>query len=147
MKTLILILFLSSTLIAFGQSNYSKYIVADSVGKTEFVKHKDGDEKITYLGVIKKQNSDTLYYVIITFRRVQAAIVMHGHSDIIFLNRDYKEAKSYELGLPEELPYKLVNNVLYFKYVDEKTGKKAVFKNKIETVLPKMMCISPVECY
>lgn len=145
---LIILVGLSLSLNAFGQSEYSRYIVADSLKKTHVVKHKDGgDATINYLGVIKKSNGDTLYYVLTDFTRIQAAIVMHGHSTVIFLNKNLKKVKSYELSLPEELPYKLISNTLYFKYNDKTTNKKQVFKNKIGTTIPKMICVSPDSCY
>src|ERR1700739_30335 len=133
---LILILFIY-TYVAHGQSHYAKYIVPDSLRKTHVIKHKDGgSDKINYLGVIEKLNGDTLYYVFTLFGTVQAAVVMHGHSNIIFLNKKRKEVKSYDIGMPDELPYKLVDNTLYFKYVDEKTNKKQIFKNKVGAKLP-----------
>lgn len=129
-----------------GQSEYSKYIVADSLKKTQLVKNKTGDEKINYLGVIKKTNGDTLYYIVTVFSRVQAARVMHGHSNVIYIGKDLKEKKRYDIALPEELPYKLDNNTLYFKYLDEATNKKKIFKNKVGTTLPKIMCVGPDNC-
>lgn len=129
-----------------GQSEYSKYIVADSLKKTQLIKTKTGDEKTNYLGVIKKTNGDTLYYIVTVFSRVKAAQVMHGHSNIIYIGKDLKEKKRYDIGLPEELPYKLDNNTLYFKYTDETTNKKKIFKNKVGTTLPKIMCVGPDNC-
>ena len=130
----------------FGQNEYSKYIVVDSLRKVHKVKNPHGYEQINYLGPIKKSNGDTLYYVFGIFTGVQAAITIHGHSNIVYLNRKYKEVKSYDIGMPENLPYKLNNNTLYFKYVDETTKKKHIFKNKVGTILPKVMCVSPTSC-
>jgi hypothetical protein len=141
---LIVTILLSSKL--FGQSEYSKYIVVDSLKKTQIIKTKTGDEKINYLGVIKKTNGDTLYYIVTVFSRVKAAQVMHGHSNIIYIGKDFKEKKRYDIGLPEELPYKLDNNTLYFKYLEETTNKKKIFKNKVGTALPKIMCVGPDNC-
>lgn len=142
----ILILTILFAIKLVGQSEYSKYIVADSLKKAQLIKTKTGDEKINYLGVIKKTTGDTLYYIVTVFSRVKAAQVMHGHSNIIYIGKDLKEKKRYDIGLPEELPYKLDNNTLYFKYVDETTNKKKIFKNKVGTTLPKIMCVGPDNC-
>jgi hypothetical protein len=72
---------------------------------------------------------------------------MHGHSNVIYLDKKLKEKKRYELGLPEELPYKLENNTLYFKYLDEKSNKKKIFKNNVGTELPEIICVEPTNCY
>jgi hypothetical protein len=142
----LIVIFLISTIKVSGQSDYAKYIVADSLKKTHVVKNKYGDEKINYLGAIKKTNGDTLYYIVTVFSRVKAARVMHGHSNIIYLGRDFKEKKRYDVGLPEELPYKLKNNTLFFKYLDEESNKTKIFKNKVGTTLPKIMCVGPDLC-
>lgn len=142
----ILIVIILFTCKLVGQSEYSKYIVADSLKKTQLVKTKTGDEKINYLGVIKKANGDTLYYIVTVFSRVKAARVMHGHSNIIYIGKDLKEKTRYDIGLPEELPYKLDNNTLYFKYLDDATNKKKIFKNKVGTSPPKIMCVGPDNC-
>jgi hypothetical protein len=148
MKTISKILLITILVITklAAQNSYAKYIVADSLKKTHKVKNPHGYEEINYLGAIKKANGDTLYYVFSIYRGVQAAIVMHGHSNIVYLNKKFKEVKSYEAGGQEELPYKLKDNTLYFKYIDEKTNKKAIFKNKVGTTPPAIMCVAPNNC-
>ncbi len=69
-----------------------------------------------------------------------------GREDELSFLKDLKEKKRYDIGLPEELPYKLGNNTLYFKYTDEATNKKKIFKNKVGTTLPKIMCVGPDNC-
>src|ERR1700749_1330518 len=113
-----------------GQSDYAKYIAADSLRKIHKVKNSHGYQEINYLGTINKPNNDTLYYVFGVYTAVQAAIQIHGHSNIIYLNKKLKEVKSYDVGMQESLPYKLIKNTLYFRYVDEKANKKQIFKNK-----------------
>jgi hypothetical protein len=130
-----------------AQSEYSKYIVANSQGKIKYIKNKYGDERINYLGVVRKKNGENLYHIFTVFKRVQAAVVMHGHSTIIFIGKDKKEKKRYELSFPEELPYKLKNNTLYFKYLDKTTQTKKIFKSKIGIKIPEMICVEPASCY
>ena len=143
MTKVISILLILVTTKLFGQSEYAKYIVADSLKKTNKVKNHQGYEEINYLGVIKKTSGDTLYYVFAVFGKVTGG---HGHSNIIYLNKKLKEIKSYDASVPEQLPYKLLNNILYFKYVDEKTNQKKVFKNKVGTTPPAIMCVGPENC-
>lgn len=120
------ILIILTILFAFrliGQSEYSKYIVADSLKKTIYTKNKYGDSKINYLGTIKNSKGDTLYYVFTNFSRVQAAIVMHGHSNIIYLNKKQKEVKSYDYRRAYRINYLTILFTL-------NTSTKRQIKNK-----------------
>ena len=147
MKIILFILLVLFGITSRAQSEYSKYIVPDSAQHKFYVKHKDGgDAKIYYLGVIRKQNGDTSYFVFAVFKRVQAAIVMHGHSNVIFLDKKYKEIKDYDVTVPENLPYMLKGHYLYFKYQDEATNKKKIFKFQIPGKLSEIICYSPTEC-
>ena len=141
---IVVVIFCTTQLV--GQSEYSKYIVVDSLKKTHKIKNPHGYEEINYLGTIKKSTGDTLYFVFGVYSAVKAAIQIHGHSNIIYLNKKFKEIKSYDVGLPDQLPYKLNNNTLYFKYLDATTNKKKIFKNKVGTSLPKLMCVGPDNC-
>ncbi|HMH09177.1 MAG TPA: hypothetical protein VK553_00580 [Candidatus Nitrosopolaris rasttigaisensis] len=147
MKDILCILIVLGSITSRAQSEYSKYIAPDSSQHRFYVRHKDGgDEKIHYLGVVRKQNGDTSYFVFAVFLRVQAAIVMHGHSTVIFLNKKYKEVESYDVNLPENLPFRLKGHYLYFKYQDEVANKKKTFKFQIQGKLPEILCYSPTEC-
>jgi hypothetical protein len=143
MKKVIIVFTILFTVKLFGQSSYAKYIVVDSLKKVQVVNYKDREEKINYLGVIKKTNGDTLYYVFTVITRVKGG---HGHANIIYLNKKYNEIKNYDASIPEQLPYKLKDNTLYFKYTDEQTGKTQTFKNKVGTTPPTIMCIGPDNC-
>ena len=127
-------------------SKQKQKIVVDSLKKTHKIKNPHGYKEVNYLGTIKKSTGDTLYYVFGIYSAVQAAIQIHGHSNIIYLNKKLKEIKSYDVGLPDQLPYKLNNNTLYFKYIDEKTNKMKIFENKVGTTPPNIMCVGPDDC-
>ena len=138
--------FLSLTI--FGQTNYSVFVRHDQINKKQIISSKDGSsEEIIYLGEIKNKSGQTIYYVLSVYRLVQAAIEKHGHSNVIFLDYDLKVKKQYELDLPEELPFKLENNILNFYYFDTKTKVRRVYQNKIEIELPKILCVSPNNCF
>ena len=134
--------------IVFGQPDYAKFVKADKVEKKQLISTSDGSsEEIIYLGEIKDKKGETIYYVLSVFRLVQAAIVKHGHSDVIFLDKDLKFRKRYELHLPEELPFKLNNNSLSFNYWDTDSKKKKIYSARIDNELPELLCVSPYACF
>lgn len=115
------------------------------VGKAYYEKSADFKTKIIYLGIIHNSKNDTLLYVLTENYNVKAAIQWHGHSRIVFLGKNKKIKGFYSLNLPEELPYKLASNTLYFK---DKTTK-TVTKQKISGALPDLICVKPdnAECF
>ncbi|MEO6831223.1 MAG: hypothetical protein ABI378_03130 [Chitinophagaceae bacterium] len=128
-----------------AQSNYSKYISTNSVGRTHYSKGKYGDSRIIYLGAIKTLADDTVFYIFTEFARLQAANVTHGHSMIYYYGKNRREKKRFDVNMPYELPYKLKNNVLYFKYTETKQTK--IFKNNVGTTIPKELCVEPGNCF
>jgi len=128
-----------------GSTEYAKYVVTKLKTKKQRIKEENLEEIITYLGDI--QLDGKLYYVLTSFRSIQAALVKHGHSTIYILDSKKRIVKEYELGLPEELPFKIESNKLYFHYKDSKTKKRKIYINKIEKELPELMCVEPDNCY
>jgi len=57
--------------------------------------------------------------------------------------------RNYILGLPEEIPFNLQNNSLYFNYVTDLTKTSEIFILKIEEEIPLFLCVDPSfqECY
>lgn len=149
LKTVIIIL----TYFAFAtnvsaQTDYSHFVKPDKINKKQIKKRDKGvTDSIVYLGVIKDKDGTTIYHVISNFRLVQAAIQKHGHSEIVFLDKSLKVKRTYTLGLPDDLPFKLEKNTLYFYYIDNHTKTKQVFKNRIDRDLPDLICIAPDDCY
>ena len=131
-----------------GQVNdYSKYINEELINKKQFVKKPDGKEEIIYLGTIKNSDGTDLFYILTIYREVQAAILIHGHSNVLYLDKEKVIKKQIELGLRGELPAKLKNNTLYFYYYNKKTKKKKLYTNHVGLEIPKFLCVSPEECY
>jgi hypothetical protein len=59
-----------------------------------------------------------------------------------------QSSKNFEdvLTHQEELPYKLQNNILYFRY-KQQNGTVEIKKMQINTTLPELLCPgSPMEC-
>jgi hypothetical protein len=67
---------------------------------------------------------------------------MHGNSWLRFFNTKGKLMGAYNIGMPNELPYKLQHNNLYFR-LDKRGGvSKTVL---ITDKLPKLLCA--FDCY
>lgn len=126
---------------------YSKFVKSRQIGKKQIVKTGEGKEEITFLGTIKDRKGKTLFYVLAMYSVVKAAITVHGHSNIIYLDSEKKLLKQFSVGLREELPFKLENNALHFYYVDATSNKKKVFVNDVGMSAPKIMCVAPDNCY
>lgn len=127
------------------ESKYAKYIVTKLKEKEQKIREENLEETIIYLGVVEL--SGKLFYVLTSYREIQAALVVHGHSTIYILDSKKKIVREYELGQPEELPFRVENNSLYFHYIDSKTNERKIYINKIDKELPKLMCVEPDDYY
>jgi hypothetical protein len=96
------------------------------------------------LGGLYDRQGRVRYYVVAEFYRVPAALLLHGHSRVLFLNPQRVVVAQYELGMPEELPYKLVHNTLFF---GQDLPKGRQHQQRIEAVLPRFLCVGPGGCY
>jgi hypothetical protein len=131
---------------AFSQSlqDFSDVLEHNKIGQV--VKKKVGKDisQRTLLGTVNDKKGVLKYYVVKEFLRVQAAIVYHGNSRIIFFNSKKKMVRQAFLHSNDELPFKLDNNCLYFYFLN--SGVKRIFVLNIQ-VLPKMICVEPESCY
>jgi hypothetical protein len=131
-----------------GQINDFKDILSRPVKNKVFQEKNDTIESDrAFLGLIKDSLGKIVFYVAKEFNTVQAAVVKHGHSRIIFFDNQKKMIACYYLSLPEDLPYNLANNSLYFKYRSDATHVKLIQIVKIEDKLPGSICVSPSDCY
>jgi hypothetical protein len=107
-----------------GQINDFKDILAHPIKNKNIIKsNNDIHSERTFLGLIKDSKGKAVFYVAKEFYTVQVALVRHGHTRIVFFDNQKKMIACYYLGLPEDLPYKLVSNSLFFKYRADRTGK------------------------
>ncbi len=136
---LIFLLSLISSTWCLSQSIASSNIdlTQKNIGKNILQKTKDGDLKSTYLGKIIDKNGKVRFYVVKEFSRIKAAMVYHGNSWLIFYSPNKKLKARYHFDMPNELPFKLNNNTLYFYDTDEKPVK--VLTLKINSQLPKQI--------
>lgn len=132
-SAIILLLLLSSTL-CFAQN---VIFIEKNIGKEIFQKTENGDTRSTYLGKITDKNQRNLFYVVKEFSRIKAAMAYHGNSWLIFYSPNKKFKARYHFSMPNELPFKLNNNTLYFYDTDEKPVK--VLTHKINSQLPKQI--------
>jgi hypothetical protein len=126
-------------------TEYAKYVVTKLKTKKQKIKEENLEETIIYLGDIELDGK--LFYVLTSYKEIQAALVVHGHSTIYILDSKKRIVREYELGQPEELPFMVENNSLYFHFIDSKTNKQKIYINKIEKELPKLMCVEPDDNY
>jgi hypothetical protein len=148
MKAILLIPFLFFCVISKGQSkNYSQFINEQSINEKQIVKTKGEKDEITYLGTVKDNKGKILFFVLSVYSEIQAAINIHAHANVIFLDKNKVLRKQFELGFRDELPFKLKNNSLYFHCLNLKTGNKEQYSNKLSTQIPEFLCVSPNECY
>lgn len=127
------------------ESKYAKCVGTKLKTKKQKIKEENLEETIIYLGDILLNGK--LFHVLTSYREIQAALVVHGHSTIYILDSKKRIVKEYELGQPEELPFMVENNSLYFHFIDSKTNERKTYINKIEKELPKLMCVEPDDYY
>ncbi len=148
MKAIFIIILVILFSNANGQVNdYSKYIKDQLINKKQIVKTPDDKEDIVYLGKIKNSKGEVLFYILAIYSEVQAAIEIHGHSNILYLDTGKVIKEQFDLGSPDDLPFELKNNTLYFHYSDHKTKKKKSYANHVGTEIPKVLCVGPDDCY
>lgn len=148
MKPIIIIVLLSILLEANGQvGEYSKYVKDNLINKKQTLKTNGDKKEIVYLGKIKDNNGKALFYLLSIYSEVQAAIIIHGHSNVIYLDNKKVFKKQFELGSPDELPIKLEDNRLYFHHINIRTKRKQTYVNHVGMQMPKVLCVGSNECY
>jgi hypothetical protein len=142
---------LSDMAISEQRDYFAKFVTPHQINRKQIVRTNGVEDEIILLGAIEDKRGHALYYLLTDFRKVQAAITVHGHPWIIYLDANKKFVKQYDVGSPEELPFKLKKNALYFYYINTETKKKTVYVNNVGTSPPKLMCVGPVglggDCY
>ena len=145
---IILVLLIAFSINLNGQpsNNFKSLISKGYIGKTFTKKIGKDILQRTYLGKIQGKSGRTKYFAIKEFYRVKAAIVYHGHSRLIFCDSNKKYIAQYRLDMPDQLPYKLKQNVFYFNYKDNGISTKSKFE--IYDTLPDFICLRPKNfCY
>jgi hypothetical protein len=129
-----------------GQINDFKNILTHPIKNRTILRAGDGTySERTFLGLINDSKGNVVFYVAKEFYTVQAALIMHGHSRLLFFNNNKKLAAAYYLDDPSELPYKLTRNSLYFKCTRD--GKELILVVNVRRKLPVPLCVMPDDCY
>jgi hypothetical protein len=136
----ILLLVANITAINAQSINYHKLIKSNKPGFKIIHQLKNESSNCEYLGAVKSPTGRPIYHVINQFTRLKAAITFHGNSRLLFFDEKEKLKYAYNMGMPDELPYKLLDNKLYFKSARAKTDT-VVLNSK----LPKVLCA--LDCY
>ncbi|MFC6997834.1 hypothetical protein [Rufibacter roseus] len=146
-KPFLLFSFLFISLVAFGQrTDYGKLLEQAKTGESITTKTKDSESTITYLGTIKNEKGKVVFFVVKEFIRIQAAKQKHGRSTILFFDNQKNKIAEYRVNLPDELPKKLIKNILYFTAKDSK-GNRIEHQQEISITLPEYICVSSEECF
>lgn len=132
-------------IITKAQQKYSfkKILEMKAVNKTFVNKSKEDTTWRTYLGSLKNDKNETLFFVIKEFDKIKAASTWHGHSNVYFFNRKGKIIARLDVALPENLPLRIQKDILYFP--DDKISG-TVHAVKIGRSLPPDICLKPDWC-
>ena len=130
---------------AFGLSElnfYKQFVSKDKILEKQILTELHSKTEITYLGKLRDLNNQNSYHVIKNFKIIGIGEMEspRGISNIAFLSDNLKKAIIYRMSLPNELPEKIENNILYFKLESEKVGIS------ILGGLPPMLCLPKIGC-
>ena len=130
---------------AFGQSEldfYKQFISEKQVLEKQLLTEEHTKTEITYLGKLKDLNNQNFYHVITNFKIIGIGEMQspRGISNIAFINENMNKAIIYRMGMPDELPERIDNKILYFNHESDKIGI-SIFGG-----LPPILCIPKIGC-
>ena len=121
---------------------YKNYI--DPTAKDQIVVLNDKNTKteIKYLGELKDLDSKNSYHVISKFKifGIGEMLSPRGQSEVAFINKRDNQTLVYDLGMPDNLPRSIEENVLVFDINAKKVGVL------ISGGLSPLLCISEIGC-
>jgi len=122
---------------------YKKFIVPEKVDALQILKQEGSKTEIRYLGTIKDLRDQNFYHVISNFKVIGIGKMLspRGKSKVAFIDLQNDQAIVYNLGMPENLPDSIRENVLYFELNDIKTGIS------VSGGLPPYLCLPEVGCH
>ena len=107
-------------------------------GKTIIRKFPYRISSATFLGTIRNKDGTVQYYVVKEFFKIKAAIVYHGHSRVLFFDKNKHLKAQTIFDMPDELPFKLQKRSLYFK--KKAGGIIIIIQEALENNIPKILC-------
>ncbi|HTE01601.1 MAG TPA: hypothetical protein VK668_20075 [Mucilaginibacter sp.] len=140
---LICLLVIGNIQLSHAQSHeYKKLIDSHRPGYTIKRTGTEYTSLCVYLGNTKSADGKVLYHIISKFERIKAAILWHGKSTLLFFNNKERLVTIYYMNMPDDLPYKLEGNQLYFR---SRGAKKETMAVSVPDKLPKLLCA--FECF
>lgn len=121
-------------------SSYLRIIQKNKIGKTYVYRSKTDTVWRTYLGVLIDTTDNSTYHVISEFAKIKAASTWHGQSNVFLLNKQGEIIWTILIGMPDELPIKLMANSFYFKDEDKVINSRY-------GLVGNLYCVLPNRCY
>lgn len=129
----------------FGQTEldfYKQFISEKHISEKQLLTDEYTKTEVTYLGKLKDLDNQKFYHVLTNFKIIGIGEMEspRGISNIAFLNENMEKAIIYRMGMPDELPTRIENEILYFNHESEKIGIS------ILGGLPPMLCVPKIGC-
>lgn len=129
----------------FGKTQlefYKQFISERQISEKHILTEEHSKTEITYLGKLMDLDNQNFYHVLSNFKIIGIGEVEspRGISNIAFINGNMNKAIIYRMGMPDELPKKIENKILYFNHESEKIGIS------ILGGLPPMLCVPKIGC-
>ena len=129
----------------FGKSElmfYRQFVSENQILQEQILVDENTKTEIVYLGKLTDLNNHNFYHVITSFKVIGIGEIEspRGVSDIAFLDEDMENAIIYRMGMPDELPIKVEDKILYFNHEFQEIGI-SIFGG-----LPPILCIPIIGC-
>ncbi|BCY27564.1 hypothetical protein [Flavobacterium okayamense] len=120
---------------------YKKFTHTKAINKIQIIEDKHSKTELIYLGEIYDIDNSNSYKVISNFKLIgiNELLSPKGKSEIAFIDNNYN-IMVYDMGMPENLPKYINDNVLYFNIKNTKIGIQ------ISGGLSPMFCIPKIGC-
>jgi hypothetical protein len=121
---------------------YKKIIDSKKINIPKILNTKSTKTEVIYLGELKDLNHKNSYHIITNFEiwGIDEMLSPRAKSKVAFINETKNKIIIYDLGMPENLPVKIENNILNFKI------EKSEIKISILGGLPPELCIPKIGC-
>lgn len=122
---------------------YKQFISDQRIAKKQAVNDTYSESEIIYLGKLASLNKQHEYHIISNFKVIKTggSESPRGFSTIVFINTSLDKIMIFNVNMPDELPIKIENDVLYFNAESEKVGIVIVDE------LFAYLCIPKIGCY
>jgi hypothetical protein len=129
----------------FGQTEldfYKQFISDKQISEKQILTDEHTKTEITYLGKLRDLDNQNFYHVLANFKIIGIGEMEspRGISNITFINQNMDKAIIYRMGMPNELPTRIENKILYFNQKSKKIGIS------ILGGLPPILCVPKIGC-